>query len=160
MSKEKYPITQAVRFLRAKKINFDFALYDYEEHGGTRQGAEFLGIAENFVIKTIVLIDENKKGLIVLMHGDKEISLRNLARQIGRKHIEQASAETATKWTGYIFGGTSPFGIKANLPIFVEKTIMDLPYFWINGGKRGFQVKLTPQDLKNLLSFELVEVGI
>ena len=160
MSKEKYPITPAVRFLRANKINFEVFSYDYEEHGGTAQGAKILGISENLVIKTIVLIDENKKGLIVLMHGDKEISLRNLARQLGRKHIEQASAEQANKWTGYLFGGTSPLGIKTNLPIFVEKSIMDLPYFWINGGKRGFQVKITPQDLKNCLEFQLVEVGI
>ena len=110
MSKAEYPVTQAVRFLRSKKIDFVPYVYAYEEHGGTARFAECTGKPEHQVIKTIVLQDEHKKGLVVLMHGDKHISTRNLARELGLKHIEPATADQAAKWTGYLVGGTSPFG--------------------------------------------------
>ena len=107
MSKAEYPVTQAIRFLRSKKIDFVPYVYAYEEHGGTARFAECTGKPEHQVIKTIVLQDEHKKGLVVLMHGDKHISTRNLARELGLKHIEPATADQAAKWTGYLVGGTS-----------------------------------------------------
>lgn len=147
MAKDKYPVTPAIRQLREHQISFEQYLFAYETHGGAEQAASELNVPLNQVIKTIVFTGDDKKGLIVLMHGDKEISTKNLARQIGMKHIEPASATQAHKWTGYQFGGTSPFGIRTVLPIYVEKTIYDLPFFWINGGKQGFQVRLVPEDL-------------
>lgn len=147
MSKEKYPVTPAIRFLREHHIDYKAHLFTYEEHGGTAQTALELGVPEHHVIKTIILVNEEKQGLIVLMHGDCEISTRNLARQLHMKHIEPASAAQANKWTGYLFGGTSPFGCKTTLPVYVEASILDLDYIYINGGKRGFQVLIHPRDL-------------
>ena len=129
MSKAEYPVTQAVRFLRSNKIDFVPYIYAYEEHGGTARFAECAGKPEHQVIKTIVLQDEHKKGLVVLMHGDKHISTRNLARELGLKHIEPATADQAAKWTGYLVGGTSPFGMKTALPVYVEESI-----WWKRGG--------------------------
>ena len=131
MNKTAYPVTPAVRFLRA-------------------QSAACLGVDEHSVIKTIVLTDECKNGLIVLMHGDRQISTRNLARQLGRKHIEAAAPAQANRWTGYLVGGTSPFGCKSPLPVYVERSILDLPLIYINGGKRGFLVSLPPTALASL----------
>ena len=159
MSKPDYPITAAVRFLRAQKIEFTPMLYDYVEHGGTAQSSAQLGVPEHQVIKTIVLQDEHKKGLIVLMHGDCQISTRNLARQLGKKHIEPAEAAQANKWTGFLVGGTSPFGCKTALPVYVEKSIWDLETIYINGGKRGFLVAISPQGLKSLSPVD-VEVAV
>ena len=118
-----------------------------------------MGLNEHQVIKTIVLANEAKHGLIVLMHGDREISTRNLARQLGKKHIEPAEANQAHKWTGYLFGGTSPFGCKTALPVYVEESIYALDSFCINGGKRGFQVIITPQDLA-ILNPQTVNVAV
>lgn len=159
MSKEKFPVTPAIRALREAGITFEARIFAYEEHGGAAHAAQVLGEDEHRIIKTIVLVDEQARGLIVLMHGDCEISTRNLARQIGRKHIEPATANQATKWTGYQFGGTSPFGLKTRLPIFMQSSIDELDYFWINGGKRGFQIRLTPQDLM-VLNPEKVDVAV
>ncbi|MDO5640556.1 MAG: Cys-tRNA(Pro) deacylase [Neisseria sp.] len=150
MSKPDYPVTPAIRFLRAHKIDFEARMLDYVEHGGTAHAAAQLGVSEHQVIKTIVLQNEQKKGLIVLMHGDREVSTRNLARQLGMKHIELADPKQANKWTGYLFGGTSPFGTKTELPVYVEESIWDLEKIHINGGKRGFQVALPPEALKSL----------
>lgn len=150
MSKEKYPVTPAIRFLRAHTISFEPHEYPYVPHGGTAQSAQCLGVSEHAVIKTIVLQNEKKQGLIVLMHGDKHISTRNLARDLGMKHIEPASPEQANKWTGYLVGGTSPFGHKAGLPVYVEASIFALPKIYINGGKRGFLVSLSPEALLSL----------
>ena len=159
MSKPDYPITAAVRFLRAHKVEFTPMLYDYVEHGGTAQSSAQLGVPEHQVIKTIVLQDEHKKGLIVLMHGDCQISTRNLARQLSKKHIEPADAAQANKWTGFLVGGTSPFGCKTALPVYVEKSIWDLETIYINGGKRGFLVAISPQALKSLSPVD-VEVAV
>lgn len=146
MSKHsKYPVTPAVRFLREHGIEFVPHLYDYQEHGGTAHSAAALGVDEHCVIKTIVLQDENGRGLFALMHGDRQISTRNLARQTGAKHIEPATPQQANKWTGYLVGGTSPFGSKTALPVYVEHSIWTLDTIYINGGKRGFLVALPPR---------------
>ncbi|MDO1508898.1 MULTISPECIES: aminoacyl-tRNA deacylase [unclassified Neisseria] len=150
MSKPDYPVTPAIRFLRDRKVDFEPCLYPYVEHGGTAHSAQCLGVPEHKVVKTIVLQNEQKKGMIVLMHGDKHISTRNLARELGMKHIEPAAPKQANKWTGFLVGGTSPFGIKTALPVYVERTIWDLDVIYINGGKRGFLVAVSPQALKTL----------
>ena len=143
-----YPVTSAVRFLRTHKI--DFEPYIYVEHGGTGQFAQLFGVDEHQVVKTIVLQNEAKKGLVVVMHGDKQISTRNLARDLGMKHIEPADPKQANKWTGYLVGGTTPFGMKTRLPVYVEKSIWDLEKVYINGGKRGFIIGVSPQALRAL----------
>lgn len=150
MAKPDYPVTPAVRFLRAHGIDFVPHLYPYQEHGGTAHSAACLNADEYAVIKTIVLQNENKQGLIVLMHGSKQISTRNLARQLGMKHIEPAAPAQANRWTGYLVGGTSPFGSKTALPVYVEQSIWDLPSLYINGGKRGFLVEIAPSALHSL----------
>ena len=154
-----HPITPAIRFLREKKIRFAPHLYKYVEHGGTRESAKQLGLDEHAVIKTLVFETSEKKPLVVLMHGDREVSTKNLARQIGVKSVEPASADRATKWTGYMFGGTSPFGTKMELPVYVERTIFDLNRIYINGGKRGFLVEIDPAGLRSL-NINEVDVAI
>lgn len=150
MSKKSYPITPAVRFLREHQIAYEAHLYDYEEHGGTARCAQELHVDEHCVIKTIILQDDKKQGLIMLMHGDKEISTRQLARIIGARHIESASPAQANKWSGYLVGGTSPFACKSALPVYVESSILDLDTIYINGGKRGFLVAIAAKDLQVL----------
>ena len=147
MAKPDYPITPAIRFLREHKVTFEPHLYPYVEHGGTHTATEFFGVDEHAVIKTIILENDKKQGLICLMHGDKQISTRNLARQIAAKHIEPAAPNQANKWSGYLVGGTSPFGTKTQMPVYVEDSIFSLPEIYINGGKRGFLVAINPQDL-------------
>ena len=159
MAKSDYPITTAIRFLRNHNIDFQAYLYDYVEHGGTAHSAECLGVDEHSVIKTIVLQNDKKQGLIVLMHGDKHISTRNLARQLNMKHIDPADPNQATRWTGFLVGGTSPFGTKTALPIFVERSVWDLPVIYINGGKRGFLVAVSPNAL-NSLNPQSIDVAI
>lgn len=150
MAKDKFPTTQAIRFLKQHQIAFQPFLYDYEARGGTAHSAACLGADEHLVIKTIVLQTEAKQGLVVLMHGDKHISTRQLARDLGLKHIEPAAPEQANKWSGYVVGGTSPFGLKTALPVYAEASIFTLPEFYINGGKRGFLIKTTPAALEAL----------
>ena len=150
MSKAAFPVTPAVRVLRAEKIDFEPFVYTYEEHGGTAQFAALFGIPEHQVVKTIVLQNEHKEGLVVVMHGDRQISTRNLARDLGMKHIEPADPKQANRWTGYLVGGTTPFGMKTALPVYVEHTVWDLEKIYINGGKRGFIVGVAPAALKVL----------
>lgn len=150
MAKTDYPITPAIRFLRTHHIKFTPHLYPYEERGGTAHSAQCLNVNEHCVIKTIVLQNENKQGCIVLMHGDKHISTRNLARILHMKHIEPASPQQAQKWTGYLVGGTSPFGTKITLPVYVQTSISELSKIYINGGKRGFLISLHPDALNSL----------
>ena len=154
-----FPVTAAVRSLREKKIDFTPHLYHYVEHGGTNESAKQLGVDEHAVIKTLVFETNEKKPLIVLMHGDREVSTKNLARQMGVKTVEPATAERATRWTGYVFGGTSPFGTRTSIPVYVERTIFDLDKIYINGGKRGFLVEIDPIGLRSLETNE-VEVAI
>lgn len=160
MKDDKYPITTAVRALRAAKVDFEPFLYEYIEKGGTRASATALGVDEHLVIKTIVLEDEAKQPMIVLMHGDKDVSTQQLARLIGKKKITPCQPEVANKHTGYLVGGTSPFGTKKTLPIYVEETIKELPQIWINGGKRGFLVRILPADIEKCLKVGYVTVGV
>ena len=155
-----FPITPAIRFLREKKVEFVPHLYDYVEKGGTAESARQLGVDEHAVVKTLVFETNEKKPLIVLMHGDFQVSTKNLARHIGVKSVEPATPERASKLTGYLVGGTSPFGTRTAMPVYVERTIFDLDKSYINGGKRGFLVKVEPAVLKRVLAVEEVEVGI
>jgi len=155
-----YPVTPAVRLLRENKISFEPRLYDYEERGGTRHSAVALGVDEHAVIKTLVMETDARCPLIVLMHGDYEVSTKNLARHLGVKTVLPCEPAIAQKHTGYLVGGTSPFGTRAKLPVYVERTIFDLPKIYINGGKRGFLVEIAPQSLREALPIEEVEVAI
>ena len=159
MAKQDYPVTQAIRFLRAHNVAFTAHLYDYEERGGTAHSAACLGVDEHVVVKTIVCENEQKQGMVVLMHGDKHISTRQLARDLGMKHIEPADPKQANKWTGYLVGGTSPFGTKMPLPVYVEASILALDTIYINGGKRGFLVAMAASDL-NVLQPQAVNVAV
>ncbi len=155
-----YPITAAVRLLREKKVEFVPRLYDYVEKGGTAESARQLGVDEHAVVKTLIFETSEKKPLVVLMHGDKQVSTKNLARHIGVKSVEPASLEKASKWTGYLVGGTSPFGTRTQMPVYVEGTIFYLERIYINGGKRGFLVEIEAARLKSLLNLEEVHVAI
>lgn len=160
MAKTDYPITQAVRFLRDKKIAFEPHLYDYEEKGGTHRSSEQLGVDEHIVVKTLVMEDESRKPFIILMHGDFQVSTKQLARVLNVKSVNPCNPNVAQKHTGYMVGGTSPFGTRMKMPVYVEKTIFDLPKIYINGGKRGFLVEINPQDMRSALNAEEVEVAI
>ena len=155
-----HPITPAVRFLREKKVEFVPHLYDYVDKGGTRESAKQLGVDEHAVVKTLVFETNDKKPLIVLMHGDREVSTKTLARLLSVKSVEPATAEKASELTGYLFGGTSPFGTKSAMPVYVERTIFDLEKIFINGGKRGFLIEIEPGILRKTLNPEEVEVAI
>ena len=155
-----YPVTPAVRLLREKKVEFEPHLYDYVEHGGTGHSAESLGVDEHAVVKTLVLETDARKALIVLMHGDREVSTKQLARLLGVKTVRPCDPAAAQKYTGYVVGGTSPFGTKTRLPVYAERTIFDLPRIYINGGKRGFLVSIAPQVLRDVLHAEGVEVAV
>ncbi len=155
-----YPITPAIRFLRERKIEFAPHLYEYVEKGGTKHSAEILKVDEHSVVKTLVFETNERKLLIVLQHGDAQVSTKELARILNVKTIAPASPERANKLTGYLVGGTSPFGVKTKMPVYVEKTIFDLPKIYINGGKRGFLVEIEPRRLVDVLRIEEVSVGI
>ncbi len=155
-----YPITPAIRLLREQKIEFEPHLFDYLEKGGTKYSSTVLGFDEHSVIKTLVFETEHKKPLIVLMHGDLQVSTKNLARFIKVKTVVPTSPEKANKLTGYLIGGTSPFGTKTKMPIYAEKTIFELERIYINGGKRGFLVSIEPKILRQVLPIEEVEVGV
>jgi Cys-tRNA(Pro) deacylase len=155
-----FPVTQAVRFLREKKVDFVPHLYDYVEKGGTRESAKQLGVEEHLVVKTLVFETNEKKPLIVLMHGDKEVSTKDLARLIGVKSVEPAVPERASKLTGYLAGGTSPFGTRTKIPVYAEKSIFELEKIYINGGKRGFLVGINPAILKSTINMSEIEVAI
>ena len=137
-------------FLRAHKVAYTEHEYEYVEHGGTEVSASSLGVDEHHVVKTLVMQDEVAKPLIVLMHGDRKVSTKNLARQAGRKRIEPCKPEVAQRHSGYQVGGTSPFGTKKKMPIYVERTILGLPKIYINGGRRGFLVGIDPSELNKL----------
>ncbi|MBP7476210.1 MAG: aminoacyl-tRNA deacylase [Pyrinomonadaceae bacterium] len=155
-----HPITQAVRYLRDKKVEFVPHLYDYVEKGGTGESAKQLGLDEHAVVKTLIFETNEKKPIVVLMHGNLQVSTKNLARHIGVKSVAAATPERASKHTGYLVGGTSPFGTRTAMPVYVESTIFELEKIHINGGKRGFLVEIEPEVLKVVLDIEEVEVGI
>lgn len=160
MGKAKTPVTPAVRALRAAGVPFTDHPYDYEEQGGTAVPARELGVDEHSVVKTLVMEDDGKQPLIVLMHGDRQVSTKELARVLGVKGIRPCSPDAATKHSGYLVGGTSPFGTRERMPVFMEETILALAKVYVNGGKRGYLVGLAPQDLQRLLEPRLVRVGI
>jgi len=160
MAHEKTPMTPAVRALRQAGVSFTEHLYKYVEHGGTAAFAREFGIEEHVVIKTLVMEDDAKKPLVVLMHGDREVSTKEMARTLGVKTVQPCAPETAERHSGYMVGGTSPFGMRKALPIYMEQTILELPRIYINGGKRGFLVGLDPKELARVLEPAPVRVAI
>ncbi len=152
MAKEVFPTTLATRALDAAKVDYTCHLFTYEEKGGTRHSSTQLGVDEHIVIKTLLFEDEDKKPLVVLMHGDCTVSTKELARQLGKKKIEPCSPEVAERHTGYQVGGTSPFGLRKPLPIHAEATMFEAPTIYINGGKRGFLVSRAPAELERVLA--------
>ncbi len=152
--------TPALAFLKARGIAFSEHVYDYLEHGGAGRGADELGVPAAQVVKTLVMQDEAANPLLVLMHGDRKVSTKNLARQAGRKRIEPCKPEVAQRHTGYQVGGTSPFGTRKRLPVYAERTILELPEIYINGGRRGLLVKLRAADLARALELRLVDVAL
>lgn len=158
MSKTKHVSeTPATQMLRRAGVAFGEHPYDYVEHGGTGESARQLGVDEHSVVKTLVMEDENAKPLIVLMHGDRKVSTKNLARQIGAKRVEPCKPEVANRHSGYLVGGTSPFGTKKAMPVYVESTILELDRIWLNGGRRGYLVSLAPEVLSTLLDAKPVQ---
>ena len=155
-----YPITPAVRVLREKKVDFTPHVFDYVEKGGTRHSSASLGVDEHAVVKTLVFETSEKKPLIVLMHGDRQVSTKNLARLLNVKAVAAVVPEKAQKLTGYLVGGTSPFGTKTRMPVYAEETIFNLEKIYINGGKRGFLVEIEPKVLRDVLNAAQISVGI
>lgn len=155
-----YPVTPAIRVLREKKVEFEPHVFEYVEKGGTRHSSEVLGVPEHTVVKTLIFETNEKKPLIVLMHGDCQVSAKNLARILGVKTVAPAAPERASRLTGYLIGGTSPFGVKTKMPVYAEKTIFDLEKIYINGGKRGFLISIEPQVLSDVLNIEKVEIAV
>jgi Cys-tRNA(Pro) deacylase len=156
----KAPSTAATRLLRERGVAYTEHLYRYEERGGTGVSARELGVDEHAVVKTLVMEDEAGEPLVVLMHGDREVSTKALARQIGRRSVQICKPDVANRHSGYQVGGTSPIGTRKAMPIFVERTILDLPRIHVNGGSRGFLVGIAPADLVRLLSATPVDVAI
>ena len=152
--------TPATQWLKQKKVSYTEHPYDYVDHGGTAESSKQLGVPEHEVVKTLVMQDENARGLVVLMHGDCKTSTKNLARQIGCKLVEPCKPDVAQKKSGYMVGGTSPFGLRKPMPVYVESTILELPKIWINGGKRGFLVGIDPQVLVNELGAKPVQYAL
>ena len=153
-----YPITPAIRVLRERQIEFTPYVFEYVEKGGTKHSSEVLKVDEHAVIKTLVFETNERQPLIVLQHGDFQVSMKELARNLNVKTIAPASPERANKLTGYLIGGTSPFGVKMKMSIYAEETIFDLERIYINGGKRGFLIGIEPQVLRDVLEIETVEV--
>ena len=149
--------TPATAWLREHRVPFSEHVYDYVERGGTAESSRQLGVDEHRVVKTLVMQDENAKPLIILMHGDSEVSLKNLARQIGAKSVAPSKPEVAERHTGYRVGGTSPFGTRKALAIFVERSVLSLPLIYINGGRRGYLIGIDPNTLIDLLKAQPVD---
>jgi Cys-tRNA(Pro) deacylase len=160
LSRDKAPVTTAIRELRAHQVAFTDHLYEYEEKGGTEVSARELGVDEHAVVKTLIMEDDARNPLVVLMHGDLKVSTRELARLVGVKTITPCNPEIANKHSGYVVGGTSPFGTRRKMPVYMEETILDLPRIYINGGRRGYLVGIEPKEAVRLLAPKLVKVGI
>ena len=152
--------TPATQWLRRQGVSFSEHVYDYVDHGGTAESARQLGVDEHAVVKTLVMQDERAQPLIVLMHGDKQVSTKNLARAIGVKSVEPCKPEVAQRHSGYQVGGTSPFGTRKTMPVYVEAEVLQLPQIYINGGRRGFLVGIAPQVLVELLSARSVHCAL
>ena len=156
----KAPSTAATRLLREHGVAYTEHLYRYEERGGTAVSARELGVEEHAVVKTLVMEDDLGEPVVVLMHGDREVSTKALARQLGRRSVQICKPEAANRHSGYQVGGTSPFGTRKRMPVCVERGVLDLPRIYVNGGSRGFLVGIEPQDLVRLLEATVVEVAI
>lgn len=143
--------TPATQWLKAHQVAYTEHLYDYVDHGGTAESARQLGVDEHHVVKTLVMEDEAARPLIVLMHGNRQVSTKNLARQIGAKRVQPCQPEVAQRHSGFLVGGTSPFGTRKAMPVYVEATVLELPRIYINGGRRGYLVGIDPQVLVGLL---------
>ncbi|MDL5037973.1 Cys-tRNA(Pro) deacylase [Comamonas resistens] len=152
--------TPATQMLKAHKVEFTEHPYEYVEHGGTEESARQLGLDEHAVVKTLVMQDQDARPLIVLMHGDCKVSTKNLARQIGAKSVEPCKPEVANRHSGYLVGGTSPFGTKRDMPVYIEETILELPRIAINGGRRGYLVQLAPKVCTDLLNAQPVHCAL
>ena len=155
----KHPVTMAIRVLRAAQVKFEPHLYAWQPHGGTRASSEALGVDEHAVIKTLIFEDDAKQPLCILMHGDREVSAKNLARAIGTKAVQPCTPEVADRHSGYQVGGTSPFGLRRKMPVYMQRTIIELPLIYINGGARGFLVALDPREAQRVLSPTLVDAA-
>jgi len=155
----KPPVTPATRLLASAKVPFEVRLYDYVDHGGTERAAQELGVPEHAVIKTLVFEDEAKRPFLVLMHGDREVSLKELARCLGVKAVSPCAQDAAQRHTGYQVGGISPFATRKRLPVYAEKSIFDLDVIYINAGKRGALAALDPERARELLSITEVSAG-
>lgn len=160
MGRDKAPSTPAVRALRQAGVAFTEHPYRYVEHGGTAAFAAQAGVDEHAVVKTLIMEDDAGKPLVVLMHGDREVSTKELARRLGVKAVRPCAPETAERHSGYMVGGTSPFGLRKPMPVYAEETVLELPRIYINGGKRGFIVGLEPKDLVRLLGPTPVRVAV
>ena len=160
VAREKTPVTAAIRVLRAAGVLYTEHPYDYEEKGGTAVSARELGVDEHSVVKTLVMEDDRRRPLVILMHGDREVSTKELARAIGAKSVTPCSPETAQRLSGYLVGGISPFGTRHAMPTYMEETILGLSKIYINGGRRGFLVGMRPGDVTRILSSVSVHVGI
>lgn len=158
--KEHVSETPATQFLRKHLVAFSEHPYAYEEHGGTAVSSRELGVPEHEVVKTLVMQDEAARPLIVLMHGDCKVSTKNLARAIGCKSVEPCKPEVANRHTGFLVGGTSPFGTRKQMPVYVEQSILELPRIYINGGRRGYLVSIDPAELVRVLAAKPVEVAL
>src|ERR1700739_3171211 len=154
------PETPATAFLRQHGVNFTQHLYDYVEHGGTGESSHQLHVDEHHVVKTLVMQDHDAHPLLVLMHGDRKVSLKNLARQIGAKSVAPCKPEVAQRHSGFQVGGTSPFGTRKSLPVYVQRSILALPKIYINGGNRGFLVGIAPQALVDTLHATPVDCAL
>ena len=152
--------TPATAFLKANGVAYTEHPYEYLEHGGAQRSAAVLGLDPFTVVKTLVMQDQDAKPLIVLMHGDRKVSTKNLARQAGVKRVEPCKPEIAQRHSGYQVGGTSPFGTRKKLPVYLERSILELPQIYINGGRRGFLVRISPQDILRTLQPQLVDVAL
>jgi len=152
--------TPATQFLKANKVAFNEHPYEYLEHGGAQHSAEVLGFDPFTVVKTLIMEDEKAKPLVVLMHGNRTVSTKNLARQIGCKSVAPCKPEVANKHSGYMVGGTSPFATRKAMPVYIESTILDLPRIAINGGRRGFLVGIDPQVCVQLLGAQAVQCAL
>ena len=160
MRSDNAPETPATVFLRQHGIAHSNHLYDYEEHGGTSVSSRELNVDEHAVVKTLVMENQDGKPLLVLMHGDRKVSTKNLARQAGLKSVAPCTPEVANRHSGFLIGGTSPFGTRKPMPVYAEKTIFDLPKIYINGGRRGFLVGMAPAEIARVLKVMRVDAGL
>ena len=158
--KERVSETPATQFLKNEQVNFSEHPYEYLEHGGAQHSAQVLGWDPFHVVKTLIMQDQDAKPLVVLMHGNRKVSTKNLARQIGAKSVEPCTPDTANRHSGYLVGGTSPFATRKSMPVFVEESLLGLPKILINGGRRGYLVGLDPQVCVRLLGAKAVQCAL